>query len=72
MARNKNQKVKLNSLIYPRVAVQKAISEYSSFATIYLKKKGKYTQIEIKEAHPQFQHILKDEFCNYLLSLIKK
>ena len=63
--------VKLNKKLYKLKAIKSAIKTYRQLADFNLKTKGKYFEVSIKNIDKDVENIIKDEFCNYILFLIK-
>jgi hypothetical protein len=64
-------KISFNKDLYPLKAIKAAIKEYQELADFSLKKKEGYIQVELKNINKGFKPIIKDEFCNYVLFLMK-
>ncbi len=63
--------IKFDRKIYKLKAIKLAIKEYKELADFNLKQKGKYFEVELKNIDPDVEEVIKDEFCNYVLSLMK-
>lgn len=64
-------KVELNKDIYPKKAVKRAISDYSHLADLEFTERDSYYMVSMNNIDPDVQKEIKDEFLNYVLSLIK-
>ena len=63
--------INFNKNLYQLKAIKAAIKEYQELADFNLKKKRDYIQVELKNIDRDLKGIIKDEFCNYVLSLMK-
>lgn len=63
--------IKFNKNLYNLKAIKSAIKEYQKLADFNLSQKGNYIQVELKNIDKEIRQIIKDEFCNYILSLMK-
>jgi len=63
--------VKFNKNLYNFKAIKLAIKEYQSLANFNLDQKGNYIRVELKDIDKEVIQIIKDEFCNYVLFLMK-
>lgn len=64
--------VKFNKKIYPLNAIKAAIKSYKNLAKFTFKQDKKYLQVILGGVTDEdLKPIIKDEFCNYVLSLIK-
>ncbi len=57
--------------LYNLKAVKSAIKEYQNLADFNLRQKGNYIQVELKNIDKEVRQIIKDEFCNYVIFLMK-
>jgi len=64
-------KIKFNKALYNLKAIKLAIKEYQNLADFSLGQKGNYIQVELKNIDKDVKRIIKDEFCNYILFLMK-
>lgn len=58
--------------IYPLKAIKNTIKAYESFAVFKITDKGKYFMLELSDIKKEVENIIKDEFCNYVLSQVKE
>lgn len=63
--------IKFNKNLYNLKAIKSAIKEYQKLADFNLSQKGNYIQVELKNIDKEIRQIIEDEFCNYILSLMK-
>lgn len=63
--------IKFNKKIYSLKAIKLAIKDYQELADFNLEKKGKYIQVKLTKIDKEFKSVIKEEFCNYILSLMK-
>ncbi len=63
--------INFNKNLYSSKAIKLAIKEYQNLANFSLRRKGNYIEIELKDINKKVGQIIKDEFCNYVLSLMK-
>lgn len=63
--------INFDKKLYSFKAVKSAVKEYQNLADFDLKQKSKYIQVRLKNINKEVRPIIKDEFCNYILSLMK-
>ena len=63
--------INFNKNLYDLKAIKLAIKEYKNLANFSLRRKGNYIEVELKDINKKFRQTIKDEFCNYTLSLMK-
>jgi hypothetical protein len=63
--------IKLNKKIYPLKAVKKSIKVYSKLADFKIEQSKDYLLIQIQNIKAHSREKFKDEFLNYVLSVIK-
>ncbi len=63
--------IKFNKVLYKPRAIKSAIKEYGDLAEFSLKQKGQYIVVEFKNIDKDVENIIKDEFCNYVLSQLR-
>jgi len=63
--------IRFNKNLYNLKAIKLAIKEYQNLADFSLRQKGSYFQLELKNIDKDVKSIIKDEFCNYVLFLMK-
>jgi hypothetical protein len=64
--------INFNKSIYPLKAIKKTIQAYKNLAKFKVAEKGKYFLIELTDIKKEVESIIKDEFCNYVLSQVKQ
>lgn len=64
--------VKFSKIIYRKKSVVEAIKKYSHLADFSLKSAPDHIVVSIKNINKDLNNILEDEFCNYVLYLMKK
>ena len=64
-------KINFNKNLYRLKAIKLAIKEYKHLANFNIKQTGDYIQVELKNINKEVKQIIKDEFCNYTLFLMK-
>ncbi|MBU2472842.1 HxsD-like protein [Patescibacteria group bacterium] len=64
--------VKFSKIIYYKKSIIEAIRKYRHLADFSLKTTPDYITVSIKNIDKDLNDILKDEFCNYVLYLMKK
>lgn len=57
--------------IYSLKAVKSAIKEYCNLADFSFEKKKEYIRVRLKNIDEDIREIIRDEFCNYVLFLMK-
>ncbi|MDD5005954.1 MAG: HxsD-like protein [Candidatus Omnitrophica bacterium] len=65
-------KVRFNTKIYKKKAIQNAVSAYSNLARFSLKQTNSYIEVKIDKVSSGFNNIIIGEFSNYVLALTKK
>lgn len=63
--------IKFNKKIYKARAVKLAIKEYQKLADFNLRQKGEHLEVRLTKIDKDLKGIIKDEFCNYVLYLMK-
>jgi hypothetical protein len=63
--------INFNPKIYKISCIKKAIKDYSHLAKFDLKQTKKYIKVIISDIEPEFKDKIADEFCNYVLYLVK-
>lgn len=63
--------IKFDKKIYKVRAIKLAIKEYRNLADFSLRQKKDCIEVEIKNIDKDIKDIIKDEFCNYVLFLMK-
>ena len=63
--------IKFNCRLYTTKAIRQSIVRYSDFADFSLAKKGNYYQVAIANINKDVTDIMKDEFCNFVLHMMK-
>jgi hypothetical protein len=63
--------IKLNKKIYPLRAIKKSVKAYSKLADFKIEQNKDYFLIQIQNLKNQNKDKFKDEFLNYVLSMIK-
>jgi ribosomal protein L18E len=68
---NASMNIKFNKKLYKLKAIKSAIKTYRQLADFNLKAKGKYFEVNIENIEAEVRPVIKDEFCNYVLFLMK-
>lgn len=63
--------INLNKNIYPLSAIKSSIQAYKKLAKFYLLEKDNYYVLTLSDIDEQVKQVIKDEFCNYILSQVK-
>ncbi|MBU1078319.1 MAG: HxsD-like protein [Spirochaetes bacterium] len=63
--------LKLNKEIYPRKTIQKSIGLYKKIVNLTLKEEKKYFLVSGK-IEKENEELVKNEFLNYILSIIRQ
>lgn len=61
--------IQLNNGIYNKESIQKAINDYSQLADFNLTEEDDYFIVQMNNIDKDVKSVIKDEFCNYLLSI---
>lgn len=67
----KQIEVKFNKDIYKKEAIVTSINEFSQAATFSLSEEEKYYLVSIAEIPAEIVSDIENEFCNYVLFLMK-
>lgn len=74
MEKNKKNKsifIIFNKRLYKIKAIKLAIKEYQNLANFSFKQKENYIYVKLENIDKEVKKIIKDEFCNYVLFLMK-
>lgn len=63
--------IKFNEKIYTLKSIRESAKVYAELAKFEIKKQKPYIQVKIKSGGEVSDMLLKDEFCNYVLSMLK-
>lgn len=63
--------LKFNAKIYTLKSIHGAAKAYAELAQFEIKAQKPYIQVKIKNGGEVSDMLLKDEFCNYALSMVK-
>jgi len=71
--RKDNEAIEINfhKSLYPPKAIKNAIEVYKEVAKFSLKKEKRYIKVSISDVDRDLRSFIKDEFCNYVLFLIR-
>ena len=61
----------LKKNLYPKRAINKAAEVYKDLAKFTISEKDGYYLTELSQIDKDVKAIIKDEFCNYIISEIK-
>ena len=64
--------INFNKEIYPLKALKEAIKAYAGLAKFSIQQEKKYIKVILDNIHISVKPIIKNEFCNYVLSLARK
>lgn len=67
----KNIVINFNKSFYTIDAIKKAIQGYKGIADFNIISNKKENKVELKNVDPESKDIIKQEFCNYVLGLMK-
>jgi len=67
----KNIVINFNKNFYTVEVIKKAIQDYKGIANFNIISSKKENKVEIKNIDPESEGIIKQEFCNYVLGLMK-
>lgn len=68
--KNKVIKINFHRKLYTQKAIQAAVKAYAHLAVFDSKKTEKYIQVQISDVDKKVQDVIRDEFANYVLSLM--
>jgi hypothetical protein len=63
--------INFNKDFYSLEAIKKAIQDYKGLADFDIEVGKKNIKINLKNIDPESKDIIKEEFCNYVLGLMK-
>jgi len=64
--------ISFNKNLYPLKAIKSSIEAYDGLAKFKLSKQKGYYITEVSDIDKDVKNVLKDEFCNYIISEIKQ
>lgn len=64
--------LKLNTKIYDKKAIRKAIVDFSGICRFHVVFKDNYALIDHKDKKVAEKNLIENELCNYVLGLTKK
>ncbi|KKP35523.1 MAG: hypothetical protein UR23_C0027G0002 [Candidatus Roizmanbacteria bacterium GW2011_GWA2_32_13] len=64
--------INFNKSIYPLKAIKKTVQAYKDLAKFKIIEKGGYFITELIDIKKDVESVIKDEFCNYVLSQVKQ
>jgi len=64
--------ITFNKAIYPLKAIKIAIQSYKGLGKFKLTEKNRYFVVRLTNIKKGVEKIIKDEFCNYVLSQVKQ
>lgn len=64
--------INFNKQFYNLNAIQSAISAYKDLADFHISDNNKIIKLKVDNIDKDIKDILRDEFCNFVLSEIKK
>jgi len=67
----KNIVISFNKNFYTIEAIKKAIQDYKGIADFNIISNKKENKVEIKNIDPESEDMIEQEFCNYVLGLMK-
>ncbi len=63
--------INFNRDFYNLDSIKKAIQDYKGLADFDIKLGKKNIKVNLKNINPESKDIIKEEFCNYVLGLMK-
>jgi len=63
--------INFNKNFYSLKAIEKAIQNYKGLADFNIEVKKKSIKVDLKNIDPDSKDIIREEFCNYVLGLMK-
>jgi hypothetical protein len=64
--------VNFSKSLYNGKSIKEAVSAYAQLADFAISETKEDFNVEIRKIEPEFKDIIREEFCNYVLSLMKK
>lgn len=69
--KNETLIVKLNKGFYCQKALEQGIQAYRGLAHFKVKETKQYFETAIQDINSEIKNVIKDEFCNYVLVMMK-
>lgn len=63
--------IKFSKNLYNLKAIKLAVEEYQNLANFSIKQADNYIKVELTKIDKEVSKIIKDEFCNHVLGLMK-
>ncbi len=63
--------INFNRNFYNLKSIEKAIHDYKGLADFDIEVGKKNIKVDLKNIDPESRNVIKEEFCNYVLGLIK-
>jgi len=63
--------INFNRNFYNLKSIEKAIRDYEGLADFDIEVGKKNIKVDLKNIDPESRNVIKEEFCNYVLGLIK-
>ena len=64
--------IKFSKFLYTKKAIALAIEAYGELGKFLISESREDFVVAISDIDPDFKDVIKDEFCNYVLALMKK
>lgn len=68
----KEESINFSKKIYPKKAIQAGIESFKHLAEFEISDKKKYSVVKINKIDSEPASIIKDEFSNFVLAMIKE
>lgn len=68
----KEESINFSKKIYPKKAIQAGIKSFTHLAEFEISGKKKYSVVKINKIDSELASIIKDEFSNFVLAMIKE
>jgi hypothetical protein len=64
--------MQFNKNIYKRKAIESTMRAFRKVSSFVFSENDKYYIVKIEKSLPEVKYVLKDEFCNYVLSAMSE
>ena len=64
--------IKFNNDFYNLRAIKEAVRVFQGLADFEISSGKKEIRVKLKNIHPQVREVIRDEFCNYVLAMMKE
>ena len=69
---NKTVVIKFNKNFYNLKAIKVTAQAFQGLADLEISSGKKEVRVKLKNIHPQVREVIREEFCNYVLAMMKE